>query len=640
MLGLQLYFSKMIQNSTTSVQPNKKFRGIKNKLQIYFSVYLILTALIIGSIFMFYEKRERIVNITDLLTQLYIDIQTLNGLEKDFFTYETINNDFYKTGESQYLNTRIKKLYNVQKGLIALKSREELRNDTIDKKLLKLQQAVGEYEVLFEHLVQIVERKGHKDFGKVGQMRKFIHEIENSDLPFKREKLLMVRRHEKDFMIRKEEAYIDKLSLSVQELRADIRSTVKDKKRKEEMLDLLRKYQYAFLDMVDYEKQIGLNVHQGMRHQTQQKAYQIADIIAEMNEEGKQQAKEITFRIKYTLGAIVVLCFILGMFVSYLISKKLSLPVRKLSKSIHKVIKNDFSENYSISPISTNDEIGWLSKDFGLMLNKIQNSLQESQVKTKEIERSQVQIMDSIRYARQIQDAVLPTESELNEYFSDSFVIYKPQKVVSGDFYWVYRKKRITFVAVVDCTGHGVPGAFMSMIGQTLLNKIIGQSKIYDPAMILEILHLEIQHALKQNEGKNDDGMEVAVCAIENTDFGKQVTFAGAHRPLYYIQEGQFLKIKGNKRSIGGKQKQENQQFVTHTIHLKVGDTLYLTTDGFADQNNIKRTKYGTQRLVQLLEQIKEHPFATQKQELLEEFETFKDGEAQRDDMTILGLRV
>lgn len=311
----------MNQNFITPNQSTKKFRGFKNKLQLYFSVYLLLTALIIGSIFMFYEKRERIESSIDLLTQLHIDIQALSGIEKDFFTYETINTAFFETGESEYLDIRTQKLYDIQHGLIALKNRDELRNDDIDKKLFKLKQSVGEYEVLFERLVQITQRKGHKDYGKIGQMRKYIHQIENSDLPFKREKLLMIRRHEKDFMIRKEEDYINKLSLAVQELRADIRTNIKDKKRQREMLDLLRNYQYAFLDMVDYETQIGLNVHEGMRYQTQQKAYQIADIIAEMNKEGELQAQEITHRIKYTFGAIVFLCLILGMIVSYFFSK-------------------------------------------------------------------------------------------------------------------------------------------------------------------------------------------------------------------------------------------------------------------------------------------------------------------------------
>jgi hypothetical protein len=310
-----------IQDYTTSTQPNKKFKGLKNKLQLYFSVYLLLTALIIGAIFMFYEKRERIENSIDLLTQLHIDIQTLSGIENDFFTYETINNDFYKTGESEYLDIRTQKIYDIQHGLIALKNREELLNEDIDKKLFKLKQSVGEYEVLFERLVQVTQRKGHKDYGKIGQMRKFIHKIENSDLPFKREKLLMIRRHEKDFMIRKEEEYIKKNSLAVQELRADIRENIKDKKRQKEMLNLLRNYQYAFLDMVDYETQIGLNVHEGMRYQTQQKAYHIADIIAEMNKEGELQAQEITSRIKYTLGSIVLLGLVLGLVVSYFFSK-------------------------------------------------------------------------------------------------------------------------------------------------------------------------------------------------------------------------------------------------------------------------------------------------------------------------------
>ncbi|WP_291723170.1 SpoIIE family protein phosphatase [Bernardetia sp.] len=630
----------MNQSYTTYNQPNQKFRGIKNKLQLYFSIYLLLTALIIGAIFMFYEKQKNIEEITDLLTTLHIDIQMLSGIENDFFTYETINNNFYKTGESEYLNHRKQKLYDVQRNLIALKNRKELRNKNIDKKLFQLKQAVGEYEVLFERLVQIIQRKGHKDYGKVGQMRKFIHQIENSDLPFNKETLLMIRRHEKDFIIRKEEEYIKKLSLAVQRLRSEIRSTIKNEKLQKEMVTLLRNYQYAFLDMVDYEKQIGLSIHEGMHYQTRQKAYKIADIIAEINKEGHLQAEQITQQIKYTLGAAIILCFILGMVVSYLISKKLSLPVRQLSNSIHKVIKNDFSEDYKINPVITNDEIGWLSKDFGLMLNKVQNSLSETQEKTWEIERSQAQIMDSIRYASQIQNAILPTEAELRELFTESFVIYKPQKVVSGDFYWVYRKRHKTFIAAVDCTGHGVPGAFMSMIGQTLLNKIVGQSKIYDPAMILEVLHLEIQHALKQNEGKNDDGMEVAICVIENTDLGKEVTFAGAHRPLYYVQDGQFLKAKGNRRSIGGKQKQEHQQFITHLIHLQTGDTIYLTTDGFADQNNDRREKYGTQRFIQFLDTIKEYPLTTQKLELIEEFDSFRNNEPQRDDLTILGIRV
>ena len=311
----------MNQNFISPNQSIKKFRGLKNKLQLYFSIYLLLTALIIGSIFMFYEKRERIENSIDLLTQLHIDIQTLSGIENDFFTYETINNDFYKTGESEYLDIRTQKLYDIQHGLIALKNREELLNEGIDNKLFKLKQSVGEYEVLFERLVQVTQRKGHKDYGKIGQMRKFIHQIENSDLPFKREKLLMIRRHEKDFMIRKEEEYINKLSLAVQELRADIRKNIKDKKCQRKMLDLLLKYQYAFLDMVDYETQIGLNIHEGMRYQTQQKTYQIADIIAEMNKEGELQAQEITHRIKYIFGITIFLCFILGLVVSYFFSR-------------------------------------------------------------------------------------------------------------------------------------------------------------------------------------------------------------------------------------------------------------------------------------------------------------------------------
>jgi serine phosphatase RsbU (regulator of sigma subunit) len=363
--------------------------------------------------------------------------------------------------------------------------------------------------------------------------------------------------------------------------------------------------------------------------------------IEHIQVEATEKAVAMKERIKITLMVVMLLCVILNVMLSLFISRYLSRPVRQLSHSIHQVIKNNFAQDLPIERINTSDEIGWLSNDFSIMVRTVQLHISKIKEQAAHIAKAQNQTLDSIRYGQQIQNAILPTVEELNAYFSDSFVLYRPQKLVSGDFYWLYRKKKRTFLAVVDCTGHGVPGAFMSMIGHTLLTKIVGQNKIYDPATILELLHLEIKNALHQNQGKNDDGMDIALLAIEEMASNQfSLIFAGAKRPLYYVDRGTFKMLKGNNRSIGGRQKSENKPFENQEVKLKKGDTIYLTTDGFADQNNAQREKFGTIQVETLLAQVHRQTLPKQLEILQRTLEAHKKQEPQRDDITIVGVKI
>jgi serine phosphatase RsbU (regulator of sigma subunit) len=259
-------------------------------------------------------------------------------------------------------------------------------------------------------------------------------------------------------------------------------------------------------------------------------------------------------------------------------------------------------------------------------------------------------ITDSIRYAQTIQQTILPSTKELQNALQSYFIVYKPKDIVSGDFYWlasqmgedIYEKNK-TFLAAVDCTGHGVPGAFMSMVGSNILNEIVKIRREYNPAKILELLDIAVVGSLKQYDKSNNDGMDVCLCLLETQDTQIKVTFAGTRRPLYYIpDDGKLVEVRGDRSSIGGVHRNENKakNFTNNEILLQAGNMIFLTTDGVADQNNLQKEKYSTQRLKNILETNAVFDVDTQKRMLEDEINSYMKGVEQRDDITIVGVRL
>jgi serine phosphatase RsbU (regulator of sigma subunit) len=267
------------------------------------------------------------------------------------------------------------------------------------------------------------------------------------------------------------------------------------------------------------------------------------------------------------------------------------------------------------------------------------NAYQTIQLAKDEIDRKNLQITDSLRYARDIQGVILPGERRLNRVFKEHFLLYKPKDFVSGDFFWIEEYENKTFVAVIDCTGHGVPGAFMSLIGTMQLNQIV--SKTQEPSQILDQLHIGIKKALKQDIYNNDDGMDVCLCCIEHLEEINRykVVFAGAKRPLYYVNEDSLHQLKGTRKTIGGRSKNE-KPFEQEEIWLNEGDTLYLTTDGYVDQSSPRKKKIGTMQLLTWLEQINAQTMYKQGEFLKEELKRHQQYMEQRDDITLLGIRL
>jgi serine phosphatase RsbU (regulator of sigma subunit) len=256
-------------------------------------------------------------------------------------------------------------------------------------------------------------------------------------------------------------------------------------------------------------------------------------------------------------------------------------------------------------------------------------------------------IMSSISYARGIQQVMLPTQHMLNGALPEYFLVFEPRDMVSGDFYWFHETNGKRVVAVVDCTGHGVPGALLTMIVNILLDEIVRRDGVLEPAQVLQHLHTQVRALLRQGNKEiySRDTMDVCLCVLKpcsSRENGVCLTFAGAGRPLYIVRQkkNQFTEIKGDRRVVGGRQVERRRFYAQHEINLEKGDMVYLTTDGYADQQNIQEKKYTSRRLKSFLTVISSFPVETQGKYLLEDLAEFRGVEEQRDDITIFGIRV
>ncbi len=274
---------------------------------------------------------------------------------------------------------------------------------------------------------------------------------------------------------------------------------------------------------------------------------------------------------------------------------------------------------------------------------------EEVEKQKKIVEVKNKDITDSINYAQKIQQAILPLQDEFSKVFPQSFIYFQPRDIVSGDFYWFYPPHKLNqnhvYLAAADCTGHGVPGAFMSMIGNTLLNEILNEKQIYKCDAILNQLHTEVRAALKQDIAHNttNDGMDIALCSIDLDTL--ELQYAGANRALYIFRqhtEGyEFIEVKPNKFSIGGFQAETTRQFNAHTIQLKQGDTFYMFSDGYADQfGGANNKKFMVKRLQAELMAMQQIALSEQKIVVAKMLNDWKGDAEQVDDILMIGVRV
>ena len=260
--------------------------------------------------------------------------------------------------------------------------------------------------------------------------------------------------------------------------------------------------------------------------------------------------------------------------------------------------------------------------------------------KNREMEVLYTHVTDSIKYAKRIQEAILPPDKQIKQLLPNSFVLYKPKDIVSGDFYWMKEKDGKSLFAAVDCTGHGVPGAFMSIVGYNLLEHVITTTSSAEPAAILDALNKGVTETLHQSQDASStrDGMDISICSLDyNTN---QLQYAGAYNPLFLIRNGELQEINADKFPIGSYVSKANK-FTNNKVQLQKGDHIYICSDGYADQfGGPKGKKFMIKRFRELLLKICPLPVAEQKNVLNTTIEEWRGNHEQVDDILIIGLGI
>ena len=327
--------------------------------------------------------------------------------------------------------------------------------------------------------------------------------------------------------------------------------------------------------------------------------------------------------------------------------------LQKTTSFAHEVGQSNFDFPYE--PLSDEDVLGHallkmkdeLAETERILEQKVKERTEEVVRQKDEIDQQKSKleelyndVTDSIRYAKRLQDSILPPESIMKKWFPLSFVLFKPKDIVSGDFYWMHKIGNKHLFAAVDCTGHGVPGAFMSLVGANGLNGAIKEHKLSDPGKILDDLNAYSHDSLNKKGDENAvrDGMDIALCAIDYKRM--QVDYAGAYNPLYIIRNGEIIITKGDKFAIGSFEPGE-KHFKTESIPLEKGDLIYVFSDGYADQfGGLKGKKFMYRQFRETLLSIKDLPMDEQRALLDQKIEAWKGSFEQVDDILIIGVRI
>jgi phosphoserine phosphatase RsbU/P len=369
-------------------------------------------------------------------------------------------------------------------------------------------------------------------------------------------------------------------------------------------------------------------------------------------------------------SAVFLITMIIVSILMYRKTKVITNPIKNLVDNVDRITNGNLRER---AEVTGNNEITRLSEKFNMMIAQLESYYYELEEKVKErtlriekqkkeiesqrdalaekntmlneaymeIEEQKKHIMDSIYYARRIQTAILPSFTQLDKYLKSYFIFYMPKDIVSGDFYWMSVNSGLVMIAAVDCTGHGVPGAFMSIVGYNQLNNAVTVQKVRKASDILNVLNKGVIQTLNENTSETSikDGMDMTLCVFDFKN--KKVDFAGANNPIIHIRDNNMVKIKGDRFPIGAFIDGQEQLFANNEIKLVDGDMIYLFSDGYADQfGGPENKKFFTKRFEQLLFDIHNEPLDQQKELLKTTLYDWMGNNDQVDDILVIGIRV
>lgn len=627
------------------------------------------------------EVRELRQKIQHIETDIYRDFK----VQTDFFYYERSNPKYYVTGQSGYVDIHISSQASIRQELLSLLEKNSTGRFGADSIILSILDQLLVHSSYFRSMAEIQRQKGFKDYGTEGSMRRFVHQMEAAP-EFRLVDVLMLRRHEKDYLLRSDPQYPDKLHRLANEMVIGIeRRSSLSSARKDSLRLMLNNYVLAFDKLVRQDNELGLTNNTALKQQLDNSRQSIADKIAVLLAHATDRERYLLRVMRFYNIALISLVALSSLFVSIWLSRCITARLEMLSSSMRGFVASGFSDSHqSFGKNIGNDEIGILIENYMVMREKIidlvhrfkkkveertyeiscqrdqlekqseeiaaqrdslaeQNRLIEGQRRLAELHNTE--LTDSLRYASGIQQAMMPDKAELCSDFIRAHVFFRPLGIISGDYYWLHNVdggisgRRLSFFAVADCTGHGVPGALMSMLGITFLNEIIVNQKIYNVCQILNALRANVISTMRYRSATNhsNDGMDIAIGAIDHDT--QMLHFGGANRDAHIIRSGEMTVLQGCKMPIG-QLFDNNNPFTCKSYELQAGDQIYFFSDGFTDQfGGADNKKYTKRRFKDFLVTLsRERQFADHSIAIESELNRWQGGHGQIDDITVLGV--
>lgn len=625
------------------------------------------------------ELRQKVQHIE---TDIYRDFK----VQTDFFYYERSNPQFYITGKSGYVDTHISSQSCIRNELLSLLEKNSTGRFGADSSILSILDQLLVHSACFRSMAVIQREKGFKDYGTEGTMRRYVHQMEAAP-EFRLVDVLMLRRHEKDYLLRSDLQYPEKLHRLANEMVIGIERMPRlADARKDSLRLMLNNYVLAFDKLVLQDNELGLTNNTALKRQLDMSRQAVADKIAVLLARATERERYLLGVMRFYNVALISLVALSSLVVSFWLSRRITARLELLSVNMRLFVASGFSHGHqSLGKSPGNDEIGLLIENYMVMREKIvelvhsfkkkveertyeiscqrdqlekqseeiaaqrdsladQNHLIEGQRRLAELHNTE--LTDSLRYAAGIQQAMMPDRADLSSAFISAHVFYRPLGIISGDYYWLHTVdcgaagRRLSFFAVADCTGHGVPGALMSMLGITFLNEIVVNQKMYNVCQILNALRSNFISTMRYRSASShsNDGMDIAIGVIDHD--AQVLHFGGANRDAHIIRQGEMTVLAGCKMPIG-QHHDSSSLFTCSSFPLQDGDQVYFFTDGFTDQfGGPDNKKYTKRRFKEYLAALSsERPFAEHSIAIESELNRWQGAHGQIDDITVLGVR-
>ncbi len=587
------------------------------------------------------------------------------NLENEFIFSESQTNQFHITGTSPSLREFDENIRQLMLTTRSIQKHSLTNQFHLSEELIDLRDKIIHHALILKDLKENTLKMGFFNYGLEGELRFYIHELEDNYIDIiPLSEILQLRRTEKDFMLRHDFTYYNENKKLQEKIKKTIRNNASSVKHQKADV-LLKNYGnkltiYASLDTV-----IGLTSEQGIRKKIKENSNALLGrldaIVDQLNSKGNVYLSQIN---RLSIISLCIFLFLLIVIIYYT-SRHVAKPIRELSNKIHTFIHSGYEQKINLEDKKRGDEIGQLIRHMHTLQIEITEHFaqfkEESEKKQKKLEEQKEKIeiqtflmresrnslkeqiqyySDGIQYANRIQQSILPKESKIKSIFGEIGLHYNPKDIVSGDFYWIYENERYKFMAIADCTGHGVPGAFMSILGISYLNYGVRDKAISETGELLNYLNSKVAEVLGQY-GENSevkDGMDISLIRVDKNS--GQLSYSGAQQELIVIRGGEFVTMNPDRFPIGWILPGAKKQFNTQYIDLEPNDLLILYTDGTVDQfGGPKNKKYKRKQFYDLLRESRHLPPETISKLLGNSLRNWQGANEQTDDICCIILK-